>query len=620
MPRLTTFDGMAPKIDGQDLPPNAAELAENCDLYGARIDPLPGLGDAGIVVGVDGLPLTGPVATLYRAGPVWVGFPEATYVVPDPSERGGQSAFLFVRDGRLWRSSASWVIDKEGPVLVGIEPPAAPPVAAVAVGQAPAVQFPTLNCEAAPNPNDIACAPGADAPEARSYVFTYVTQCEEESAPSLPSQIVDVRNGDAVALLDNAPAPANAVARRWYRAVAASDGLAAWLFVAQTPIVQVGYVDQMPSLALGEALMTEDHYPPPECLEGVAVLGNQMVAVWAGDQFWLSEPRQPHAYPPLWRKRVRFPILGMYGVTADVEGQETYLGYVVTEGTPYFLSGAAPEAVTPREYSVWEPGASRHCGTVMEGSLVYASIHGLMQLGGPEAQSILALESTDLEWQDFDPAGLRLAYWNGRLWGFAPRRAFVLPGSHYRQDRGRYLALLTLRASALYAAPDTALTVVQADENGARLRQFGAGVGVQRSRWRSRVFTMPGWWWPAAAKVVADFPREDPKVTRARAMLRAWNDRHGDCHEDAFFDANPNLRCFEPQLRGIRPFVTFRLLADGQEYFSRSVFSSEPFRVPARRGIDWQFEVAGGVSIREVHFETSIQDLTQLGLGVGNSV
>jgi hypothetical protein len=620
MPRLTRFDGLAPKIDPQDQQPNGAVVAENCDLYGGRIDPHPALGDVGTPVTVDGELLVGRVSTLYRAGPVWVGFVEDTFVAPDPSERAGEDSFLFVRDGQLWRSSAAWILDKQGPVRVGISPPRCPPTASLLAGGGTALVFPAMNCDGAPDPNDISCNVDADAPEARAYVVTYVTTCDEESAPSLPSGIVDVRNGDSVVLVDSDVPPDNAVARRWYRSIAGADGLAVWLFVAETPIAAPGYVDDVPSMALGEALPTEDHLPPPTCLQGVAVLGDAVTLVWSGDQFWMSEPRLPHAYPPLWRKRLRFPILAVLGVTADTEGQETYLGYVVTTGAPYFLSGVGPEDVTPREYSLHEPGASRHCACIAEGSLVYASTRGLIQLRGPNAASILSPEVTEIEWQQFDPAGLKLAHDNGRLWGFAPLQSFVLPGSHYREDRGRFLTTLTLRADGVFAGPDTPLTVVQSGQNGARLQQWGAGTGVMRSRWRSRVFTMPGEWWPAAAKVVADFPRESVHVTRARRMLAMWEQQHGDCRLDQFFNHHPELRRFEPELSSLRPHVTLRLFADGVEYYSRALHSSRPVRVPPRRAIDWQVEVGGDLPIREVHFETSIQDLVQLGLGVGNSV
>lgn len=639
MPRLTTFDGMFPKVDGQNLPPNAAELAIDCDLYGARIDPLPALGPAGPIVDIDGEIMTGPVRTLHRAGKVWVGFPEHTFVAPDPSERAGEDSFLFVRDGRLWRSSGAWVTDKDGPVPVGIEPPCNGPFASVMAGEGTAVEFPALLCDrtreepdpenpegppivitepAFPDPNDLECAPDADAPEARAYVFTYVTECHEESAPSHPSNIVDVRNGDSVALVDtNAEVPAHAVERRWYRSIVTTDGLALWHFVAATPIEQPGFIDDVPALALGEALFTEDHLPPPACLEGVAVMGDAVTVVWSGDQFWMSEPRLPHAYPPLWRKRVRFPILSILGSTQPIEGQETFLGYVITKGTPYFLSGVRPEEVVPREYEVWEPGASRHCACVTDGGVVYASTQALMLLQGTTAVAVLSPETTDVEWKGFDPAGLQLAFWNAQLWGVSERAGFKLPVSHYREDRGRFLTMLSVRATALFSAPDTPLTFVPV---GAvpHTAQLGAMQGHQPYLWKSRVFTLPGQWWPAAFKVVADWPRRPRDLAKAQQQLVRWKQLH--CTTAGFFEAYPQFLELEPWLFSSLPRVRVRLYADGELVYERSVDSSEPVRTPKRRGIDWQFEVRGTIPVKEFHFETSIQDLTQLGQGVGNSV
>ena len=88
---------------------------------------MPGRANAGRVVGIDGELFEGTARTLHKAGPVWVGFPEHTFVIPDPSERGGEGAFLFVQDGKLWRSSATWVTSKLGPEPVGIETPCESP-------------------------------------------------------------------------------------------------------------------------------------------------------------------------------------------------------------------------------------------------------------------------------------------------------------------------------------------------------------------------------------------------------------------------------------------------------------------------------------------------------------
>lgn len=615
MPRLTAFAGLAPKIDSQDGAPAGASVAENCELYGGRIEPMPGWRNAGRVVGIDGELFEGEVRTLHKAGPVWVGFPEHTFVAPDPAERGGEGSFLFVQDGRLWRSSATWVMSKLGPEPVGIETPCESPQAAVLAGAGVAEHFPLSTCDAMPDPNDVSCAPGAHPPEARAYVFTYVTDCDEESAPSTPSEIVDVEPGDNVMLLDPGTPPANATRRRWYRSVSTTDGLATWLFVGESGINQPGFVDDVSPLALGDVLDTEGHLPPPPCLEGVALIGDATVVVWANNQFWLSEPRLPHAYPPLWRKELPHKILAMVGATAPIESAETWLGYAVTDGRPYLLTGVSPEDMVPREYEVWEPGASRHCVAVVDGGIVYASTQALIELRGPNAQSVLDPEVMDLQWQDFDPAGLRLAFWNAQLWGFSERAAFRLPGSHYREDRGRYLTTMTSRATAVFSAPDVPLTLAGPKTF---VRQVDPAK-TQRFRWRTRVFTMPGQWWPAAAKVVADWPRESRELKAARQAYAVWAGRFGGClHE--FLEARPEYARFEPELGSLRRSITVSLYADGQLYYSREVSSSEPFRLPKRRGIDWQFEVAGDLPVKEIHWETSIQDLVQLGLGVGNSV
>lgn len=614
--RLTSFAGIAPKIDPQDTGPQQAVIAENCDLYGARIDPHPGLGLAGSVVNVLGQPMTGEIATLYRTQRVWVGFDRHTTVVPDPAERAGPGSFLYVEDGKLWRSSPAWVVAGRAPVQVGIQWPLAPPSAAVVNGTA--MTFPAPACPTNPLPLNPACAPGSDAPEARAYILTYVTAHSEESGPSKPSAVVSVANGKAVALVDPNTPPPNAAFRRWYRSVSNADGKAVWLLAGETPIGQPGFVDNVHPLALGGPLETEDHLPPPNCLEGVAVLGDSSIAVWVGSQFWVSEPRLPHAFPPTWRKQVRFPIVHMQGVTDFLEGDETFLGYITTAGSPYYVAGAIPERMNVREYAAWEPAANPRAHTLCEGGLLYASLHGLVYLSGSTVESILSAENTDLEWQGFDPGRLHLHHWNGRVWGFSPMRSFVFPLSRYRKDRVPVLTTLTMTPDAAYAAPDTPLVVAF---DGVTLHEWGGGTDRMSMRWRSRVFTMPGHWWPAAMKIVADFPREPRSLREGRIRYEAWQQEHGRHKDSVFFRTNPDLRELEPILKSSPPYIHIKLWADGTEYYSRRVTSSRPFRVPGnRRAIDWQFEVSGNVPVREVHLETSITDLTQLGLGVGNSV
>lgn len=659
--RLTQFTGIVPKLDSQDGGPQGASVAENCELYGADIRPFMSPGGDFPIVDIDGKRVAFEVKTLHISDGVRIGFPEYTSIAPDPSERAGRESFLFVRDGQLWRSSGKWVVDGEGPELVGISHPKKAPLATVLVGKGTKREFPPITKDAcftplpkpgtAPEPEP---APGEgegnvrigdddviviepepvepsepeepqtppyncvhDAPEARSYLLTYVTNCGEESAPSVPSQIVDVRNGDSVALVDPNTPPPNALYRRWYRSVVGTDGRGIWLFVAETPIEQPGFIDDVHPLALGEAMQTESHQPPPDCLQGVATFGDATVVVWSNDLIWLSEPRLPHAFPRRTEMKLPFPIVRVVGIPQAPEGDATWSAYALTTGTPFLLQGQQNANVVVRDIGVWEPAVNPSAVTSIEGGCAYASRFGLIILSGGSVQSVLNMHTTDIEWQDFNPDAMTLQYWNGRLWGFSPTLSFVFAASKYRRDRPPELVTITLHPSSAYAAPDTWLTLAFGDT----AQEWERGTEPMLARWRTRTFTMPGHWWPASMKVTTGEVQERRIVREARAALANWESQYGRSRLCAFLDTHPQYATLEAELSRRPRNVAVRIFSDGRLYYERPTVGDKPFRVPARRrGIDWQFEVVTTKVVRELHVDTSTQDLTQLGLGVSNSV
>ena len=613
--RLTLFSGLVPKLDGQDLPPNAASVAENCDLYSGRLDPFPVPGGRAPMVGVDGWSFEGDPVTLYKAGPVWVAWSKHVFVVPDPSNRAGEHSFLYVEDGELRRSSATWVAGKLGYTPVGVAPPATPPQAVAAGGVCEGVDFPALSCVVS-SPDD--CAEDAVPGEIRAYIMTYVTTCGEESAPSPPTEPVVVGASEGVVLLDaSGTPPAHVAKRRWYRALGGSDGQAIWLFVGESDAATMAFTDCTPAMSLGHPMDTETHLPPPACLDGVALLGDTSVAVWSGNQFWVSEPRLPHAYPPEWRRQVpQDRITAMVGVTPSIEENTPYLGYIVTPGRPYFVTGKLPEQVSVHEYAHDYPAVSARAWTTAEGAFLYASPYGLVALAQGSAQVLMDPFVTDVEWQELGPRALHLHHWNGRVWGFGPHKSFVLTYSRVRNDRPPTLVELTLHPAAAHAGPEGLMLAL-----GSGLQKWGAGTGRMQARWRSKTFTMPGQWWPAALKVVADGYRPTRRDHEAARRYEQWVALHGAHRMEAFFDANPEYRSSEAWLVSGNGCSRASIWSGGVKLVDRMVPSNKPVRLPRRRrGIDWEFEIVTRTPVREVHLETSISDLTQLGLGVGNSV
>lgn len=629
--RLTQFSGLKPKLPSQHLEDGGASVAVNVDFHdNTAIRPWKSLKADGRLVDIDGAPYAGEPATIYYAGGVWVGFPEPTTICLDHRNRAGEGSFLFVRNGSLWRSSARWVVDKKGPVQVGIKHPDHAPSVAVSKDENPfPPKFPDATC-GVQNPNGEDCNDLVP-PEARIYLMTYVNCMGEESAPSPASMPVDVQLEDSVLLLDSGTPPANATHRRYYRSVVGSKGTVSMLFVAEQAIETLGFTDTRATMSLGDPIETAGHFAPPSCLEGVAVMGDNLTVVWSGRNFWVSEPMLPHAYSHREKWSVEYDIVRIVGAPTFSGAPVEFDTYVLTKGTPYHysrprgsLTGKDAErgSFGPWPFNVDEPCVGIEGVAAMDGGVAYCSPHGLIVLKGREVASLMDGVMTEREWQQYGPAFMSLAYHHGLLFGVSKIRSWVLPVSSYVKSRAPNLSHLSIRPSAAYADPQVGLHFALST-GGPRvsLFQWGTGEGNMKAIYRSKDYVMPGQWEPSAMKVVGDFPPETRYTREARRQLRIWERRHGAGTISAFLESFPQFADQEPALRSRNCPVIVRVYNSGELYYERRVYGPDPFRLPHRRyGIEWAVEVETSIQIREIQMETSMNDLVQLGMGVGNSV
>lgn len=618
--RFTDFLGVMPKMEPINLPPNGAVVAENLELYGSRLQPHAQPLDLGpVIVDIEGNPFVGRPITLHKSDGVWIAFPEHTFIAPDPQNRSGPEGFLFVRDKRLYRSSGRAVRDGEPPVPVGIAPPESAPTAIVAPGMGCREEFPALLC--VPN-SDPDCADGSDAPIPTAYLATYVTACDEESAPSPVSEIVDRLNGDGAILSLPGPHPDNAIAIRWYRSITTSEGEAIFVRAGESPIDQALYTDNLCLMELGGRLDTERHLPPHDCIDGVAIVANAVTLIWAGKRIWASEPRLPHAYPPEWERTVLYDIVGVYGVTPFVEQEVHYWAAILTEGFPYSLTGQLPENLAVREVQAKVPALSPMVA-IDEGMVFYPTDSGIAAFSGNNVEVITQDSHTEIEWQQWSPKTQRLIFSDGRVFGFwgvhgEPHSGgFILPVSRYRKDRRNLLTTLTIVPDAVYTDADDALYFARyaGGDATATLAKWGAGKDPMRYTWRSKPITQSGRWHPRSMKVVADFGRRTAMHRQGALAYAQWQRRlrnSGNMFE--FFRTHPEYQPFMADILNERGCVTVRVYADGELFYEREVDHSEPFLLPMKRkAIEWAVEVQGHMNIREVHMQTSGNDLTQEG-------
>lgn len=605
--RIIDFYGVLPKVNRRKLQLPYCVSAVNVDLYGARLQGLPSPVRHGTVVDVHNQPIS-DAATMKVIGTLTVGFRKTTFVADDPQNRMGDNTFLFVEDGKLYRTSPSQITAGCAPVEVGIKQPCEAPTAAILEGAGCAEEVPPVECDDIERGTCDYHIP----PTASAYRYTYTNACGEESAPSPPSAVIDVPHKAAVAVV--APAndvPANAVTRRWYRSVATSKGEVVWMLVGEIAIASTGYIDNKCPGELEDQLLTEHELPPPDCLRGVANFGDNAVVVWTNKQLFVSNDMLPNAYDYSASKKVMYNIVGAVGFIDNVESEHTYKLAVLTDGKPYTVFGTGAQDADVREIQDWQPCASADSICLGEGLVYYVSEHGVVAYSGSNAKVITADYFTENEWKELFPEAHKLCFWSGRLWGFHKLGGYQMRVSNSDVDRVEFFTELSDTYSACAASANTAMFVVPYGTS-AVWRWCADATNRMRYTWRSRVETQSGLWYPTAIKIEAASIRQPAVSDDARTAYNLWVATH-KC-DDGFFDANP---CYARYMSGLAPTILdskVAISADDSVVYERAIRFNQPMRIPrVRRALHWDITVESNREVYEVHMQSSIEDMIQEG-------
>lgn len=237
--------------------------------------------------------------------------------------------------------------------------------------------------------------------DATAYLYTFVNDLGEQSAPSLPTDTVLLADGVTVTVTTPTAVPSGiseeygVATKRIYRAATGSTGTT-YRFVDEIPLSQAEFVDTLTDAQLGEVLESEDWDLPPEDLRGIIALPNGIMAGFRRNQLCLSAQNRPHAWPVAFRLPTDTDIVAIANVDTTV--------IVVTEKYVYTASGNSPES-----YSMSQPGVAQACTSkrsmaVAFGGALFASPDGLMLAAGPTSVRNLTAELfTRDQWQALGP-------------------------------------------------------------------------------------------------------------------------------------------------------------------------------------------------------------------------
>ncbi len=220
--------------------------------------------------------------------------------------------------------------------------------------------------------------------QTRTYIVTYLTDWDEESAPSPASDLLSVDQNDAITVtVPAAPAGRNIVGWRLYRSASSSTG-ASWALVADpdapSAVVRDGvfigfsianrvYSDSQPDEKLQEPCETITWAEPPEDLQGLVGMPNGIMVGFFGKTLCFSVPWAPYAWPVEYQLTVEHDIvaIGVFGQTA----------VVVTKGFPVYVSGADSASMSAQKVEVPQSCIAARSVATVDGGVIYASPDGL---------------------------------------------------------------------------------------------------------------------------------------------------------------------------------------------------------------------------------------------------
>ena len=238
-----------------------------------------------------------------------------------------------------------------------------------------------------------------------------------------------------------------AAKKRIYRSNTGSN-FTDFQFVGEVAFSATSFSDTVASAALGEVLPSGTWIGPPDDdtalypdgpMQGLTAVGNGVMAGFSGKRFCLSEPFLPHAWPIDYRITLEEDIVDIAATGNGV--------VAMTNGTPYFITGTDPAALTPIRIDLAQACVNRNSVVDMGEYVLYASPDGLVAVSGASGEVVSRGLISVEQWNnDFYPTLIRAFRHEGTYVAFYNNSGTL--GGWYYDPRAAESAFSTITLSA----------------------------------------------------------------------------------------------------------------------------------------------------------------------------
>lgn len=368
------FSGIAPKYASHILPNNAGTIAKNCLFESGELRPLKGTTFVWTPTKV------GTIKTIWRyLGQYWFHWLEDVNVVASPLANDAYGRAYWTGEAQPRMTTASIATAGGGTnypnnyYILGVPAPASK--ATVNVG----------------TPSD------EENIQSRAYIYTYVSAYGEEGPNAETSDYFDTTDGDSVTVTLPSTGPTGAYNITHKNIYRLNSGV--YQFLAQIPVGTTEYVDTVLNAALGDVIESTTYDPPPSGLKGLIALANGSLAGFNGNEFCISVPYLPHAWPSAYR----FPLVGEI---ASIGAFGNFVLVTMESGKPYVFTVSDPDSVYKEHAEIGQSCMSKRALVDMGDVIIYPSPIGVNRVGVGD-NTLLTQETIEpVDWVGYaNPSG-----------------------------------------------------------------------------------------------------------------------------------------------------------------------------------------------------------------------
>jgi hypothetical protein len=337
------------------------------------------------------------------------------------------------------------------------------------------------------------------------------------------------------------------------------------------------FVDDFDSRTLLDILGSDEYDPPPQNLQGLVSIQNNILVGFVGNTLYFSEPGFPHAWPA----RYATPI-GENTIVALAPINGSLL--ILTKGYPYIASLTDPAAgISLARMDALYPCQSAQSVVAMSYGVVWSTNDGLA-VYSPSGVAVVtkALYNSDTWAMDVDPSTVVAQYYSGNYFASHSQGSFV-----FEQDTqvGGFFTDAEPIFTASWFDADTNKFYYSAGTAGDVYEWDSTQQPADKLEWKSKVVTTQAMINLGAARIIADYTDYPAKLWGE--MTQTW------ATTDGVWNASSD--------------ILFSMWVDKQIVFTTTVGGNSAFRLPTGYRADtFEVSVESDVRVRAIHLAETV--------------